>query len=229
MPEEPADSKPASPVRRLYDWVLSWADSPFALTALVVIALAESSFFPVPPDILLIPMAMGAPKRGPLFALWCSVASITGGVVGYAIGIGLMEAIGCGLVDFYHGQATFDWVATKFATYNFWAVFVAAVTPIPYKIFAITAGAVGADFGTFFLASMLGRPIRFFTVVMLIFWFGPSVRRFIDRYLNLLSVGFVVLLIAGFGLLSLRDRGHREEIVATDSPYARICTVVAEP
>jgi membrane protein YqaA with SNARE-associated domain len=212
-------------VRRLYDWVLEWASSRYALAALLIVAFTESSFFPVPPDVLLITMAMAAPARGFVLAAWCTVASVAGGVLGYYIGLALMDVIGCRLVSLYNGIAVFDWLAGEFTTYNFWAVFIAAVTPIPYKIFTITAGAVEADFGTFLLASALGRPVRFFAVAALIYWFGPPVKRFIDRYFNLLSVVFVVLLIGGFALVGLRGKGNAgaPSERAPGSHYVRIC------
>lgn len=215
----------SSLVRKLYDWVLHWSETRYALAALVLVAFTESSFFPVPPDVLLIAMAMAAPRRGFSYAAWCTVASVIGGMLGYLIGIAFMDVVGCRVVGFYHASATFDWVAIQFSTYNFWAVFIAAVTPIPYKIFTITAGAVGADFWTFLLASVLGRPVRFFAVATLIYYFGPPVRRFIDRYFNLLSVAFVVLLIGGFAVLqmAMENGTGATQAVASTSPFAKIC------
>lgn len=232
-PERPEEAPPtphpvvarAGVVRRLYDWVLHWASTRYAFAALLVVAFTESSFFPVPPDVLLIAMAMAAPARGFVLAAWCTLASVMGGMLGYGIGYGLMDVVGCRLVALYNGVAVFDWLAEEFTTYNFWAVFVAAVTPIPYKIFTITAGAVHADFATFLLASALGRPVRFFAVAALIYFFGPPVRRFIDRYFNLLSVVFVVLLIGGFALLGMRGNRHDGHVTgrAPSSHYVRIC------
>lgn len=212
-------------LRRLYDWVLHWATTPYALVALVAVAFAESSFFPVPPDVLLIAMAMAEPRRAFVYAAWCTAASVAGGVVGYGIGLGLMDLLGCRLVAFYNGIEIFDWLAVEFEKYNFWAVFTAAVTPIPYKVFTITAGAVGAHFPTFLLASVLGRPIRFVAVAGLIYRFGPSVRRFVERYFDWLSVAFVVLLVGGFTVLGIHagDRNPHREPGAAGSPYARLC------
>ena len=227
MLEASEDAKPASTgiLRRFYDWVLAWAETRYALAALVVISFAESSFFPIPPDVLLIAMAMAAPSRAFGYAAWCSVASVAGGVLGYVIGVGLMDVVGCRLIDVYHGQSTFDWLALRFEQYNFWAVFVAAVTPIPYKIFTIAAGAVGADFWTFLFASALGRPARFFAVAAAIYYFGPPVKRLIDKYFELLSIAFVVLLIGGFAAIRLVG-GERAVPTAETHPgsaYVRLC------
>ena len=213
-------------VRRLYDWVIHWAATPWAIPALALLSFSEASFFPIPPDVLLIAMAMAAPKRAFYFAAVCSVASVGGGMLGYYIGVALMGVVGCQVVSLYHGQSTFDWLATQFAQYDFWAVFVAAVTPIPYKIFTITAGAVGADLATFFFASALGRPVRFFAVAALIYFLGPPVKRIIDRYFNLLSVAFVVLLVLGFGAIKLVGGGSgagEPDPAGPASPYAEIC------
>lgn len=219
-------SEPAKPslVRRLYAWVLHWAGTKQAVPALGVLAFAEASFFPIPPDVLLMAMAFAKPRRSFLYAAVCSVFSVIGGLLGYYIGAALMDVVGCDLVALYKGQATFDWLAVQFTQYDFWAVFVAAVTPIPYKIFTITAGAVSADLGTFVAASSLGRPFRFFVVAAIIFFFGPPVRRFIERYFNIIMVAFVVLLIGGFaGMKLLGDNGHDEPSGAGPSPYAEIC------
>lgn len=228
MNDAAASEKAAPPgiLRRFYDWTLAWAETRYALVALLVVSFTESSFFPIPPDVLLIAMAMAAPARAFGYAAWCSVASVVGGIAGYGIGVGLMDVVGCRVIDVYHGQATFDWLALRFEQYNFWAVFIAAVTPIPYKIFTIAAGAVGADFWTFLLASALGRPTRFFAVAAAIYWFGPPVKRLIDRYFELLSIGFVVLLIGGFAVIRLFGGGGSVMPTAETHPgsaYVRLC------
>ncbi len=210
-------------VRRLYDWVLDWATHPSAVLALAALAFAEASFFPIPPDVLLLAMALATPRRGFYYAGVCTAASVLGGALGYAIGAGLMGAVGCPLVEAYGGEAVFDMLAARFAEYDFWAVFVAAVTPIPYKIFTITAGAVGADFGTFLLASVLGRPVRFVALATLVYFVGPPVKRFIDRYFNLLSILFVLLLVGGFGLVKWRKGPEAAAPPPSESAYARMC------
>lgn len=211
-------------IRRLYDWVLKWSGTRYAVPALALLAVAEASFFPIPPDVLLIAMAFALPRRSFFYAGVCSVASVLGGLGGYGIGRGLMDIVGCRLVGLYHGQATFDWLATKFTQYDFWAVFVAAVTPIPYKIFTITAGAIEMDLTTFVGASALGRPTRFFAVAALIFFFGPTVRRFLEKYFNLIATLFVVLLIGGFvGMGMLGEKDKEEKALAQGSPFEAIC------
>lgn len=215
------------PVRRLYDWVIHWAGTPMAVPALAILAIAEASFFPVPPDVLLIAMALARPRRGFYYATVATAASVVGGLGGYYIGIGLMSAVGCHLVSIYHGQAVFDHLATLFTHYGFWAVFTAAVTPLPYKIFTISAGAVHLSLGTFLAASILGRPVRFFLLAALIFFFGEPVKKFIDRYFNSLLVAFVVLLIGGFAVFRVfgggHGKGHAGGPKTTESAYARIC------
>ena len=188
----------ANPLRRLYDWVLHWAETPYGTPALLVLAFAESSFFPIPPDVLLIALAVSIPSRAFWYALLCVVGSICGAYLGYGIGYFGWEAIGRPLVEFYHGQETMDWVRLQYETYGFWGVFVAALTPIPYKVFTIASGVFGFDLGTFTLASILGRGLRFFAVGTLIYFFGPPVKDLIDRRFNLMAALFTVLLVGGF-------------------------------
>ncbi len=188
----------ANPLRRLYDWVLHWAETPYGTPALLILAFAESSFFPVPPDVLLIALAVSVPSRAFWYALLCAVGSICGAYLGYGIGYFGWEAIGRPLVEFYHGQETMDWVRLQYETYGFWGVFVAALTPIPYKVFTIASGVFGFDLGTFTLASILGRGLRFFAVGTLIYFFGPPIKALIDRRFNLMAALFTVLLVGGF-------------------------------
>ncbi len=192
-------------VRRLYDWVLSWADSPYGVLALAILAFAESSFFPIPPDVLLIGLAVGAPKRSLRFAAICSAASVLGGMLGYGIGHFVWQQT----QHFFFANVpgftpeVFARVQGLFAEYDFWIVFAAGFTPIPYKVFTISAGVFDISFPMFLLASAVGRSARFFLVAGLIYLFGPSIRRFIDRYFNLLAVAFFVLLVAGFGVIKM--------------------------
>lgn len=185
-------------VRRLYDWVLGWAETPYGSVALFVLAFAESSFFPVPPDVLLIALAISIPARAFRYAAICTLGSLAGGVIGYGLGHFAYESIGRPIVEFYHGEALMADIKARYDLYGFWGVLVAAVTPIPYKIFTISSGVFAFDFREFFLASVLGRSLRFFVVAALIYKFGAPIRDFIDRYFNKLSFAFVVLLIAGF-------------------------------
>jgi membrane protein YqaA with SNARE-associated domain len=185
-------------LRRLYDWVLSWAESPYGGLALGVIAFAESSFFPVPPDVLLIALAMGKPRRAWWFAGICSAGSVVGGGFGYLIGLKLYEAVGARVIEFYGLADKYDQVAALYGDYSGWAVAIAGFTPLPYKVFTIAAGAFQVPFGIFLLASLLSRSARFFLVAGLIWRFGPSIKPLIDRYFNVLAILFVVFLVGGF-------------------------------
>ncbi|OGG02144.1 MAG: cytochrome B [Candidatus Glassbacteria bacterium RIFCSPLOWO2_12_FULL_58_11] len=187
-------------LRRLYDWVLHWAETPYGGAALFVNAFAESSFFPIPPDALLIAMCIGQSKRSYRFAFWCSVASVLGGAAGYWIGFtawGVAGPLFFKYVPSFTPQA-FAHVGELYENYNFWVVFTAGFTPIPYKLITIGAGVFEINFGIFMVASVLSRSARFFLVAALIRKFGPVIKSFIDRYFNLLSVIFMVLLAGGF-------------------------------
>jgi membrane protein YqaA with SNARE-associated domain len=185
-------------IRKLYDWVLHWAETPYGTPALFILAFAESSFFPVPPDVLLLALCLSVPTRAFKFALICSVGSVVGGVLGYAIGYFGYEAIGKPVIDFYHGEAVMQKVQNLYDTYGFWGVLIAAITPIPYKVFTIASGFFKFEFISFVLASIVGRSFRFFLVATLIWKFGPSIKNFIDKYFNILMIVFTVLLVGGF-------------------------------
>lgn len=188
-------------IRKLYDWVLHWAETPYGSLALILLAFAESSFFPVPPDVLLIALAISIPRRSFFYAFECSVSSVVGGMLGYFIGVALMDAIGWKIIDFYDLRALFEQLFQTFNDYNFWAMLIAAITPIPYKVFTIAAGAANATFWVFLIASIIGRSFRFFAVGTLIYLFGERIKNFIDKYFNWLSIVFVILLIGGFLLV----------------------------
>jgi len=190
-------------LRRLYDWVLHWADTPYAAPALFLLAFSESSFCPVPPDVLLIALVMGARRRWFQYALLCTIASILGGLTGYGIGYWLMDTVGQRIIAFYHAQEYYRQVMEWYSRYDYWIVFIAALTPIPYKVFTIASGAFHMNIPGFMVISMLGRGMRFFLVAGLLFWFGPPIQRFIDRYFNLLSFLFVILLIGGFLVIKI--------------------------
>lgn len=189
------------PLRRLYDWVLSWAGHPYAPAALFLIAFAESSFFPIPPDVLLIALALGAPERGLRLALVTTAGSVLGGLGGYAIGHGLMASVGQAILDLYGLHEEFGRIRDWYLTYDVWAVGVAGFTPVPYKVFTIAAGAFDMDVWRFTAASAVSRGARFFLVAGLIYYYGAPIKRFIDRYFNALTVLFTVLLIGFFVLL----------------------------
>ncbi|KKK79118.1 hypothetical protein LCGC14_2836720 [marine sediment metagenome] len=186
------------PLRKLYDWVLRWAETPYATPALFVLALAESSFFPIPPDVLLMALALSIPARSFRFAMVCTLGSIIGGVIGYGIGYFGYEAIGKPIIDFYHGQDVMAAIERQYNEYGFLGVLIAAITPIPYKVFTISSGFFHFEFLSFLLASIVGRSFRFFLVAGLIWKFGPPIKAFIDKYFNILTIVFMVLLIGGF-------------------------------
>ncbi len=197
-PEAPEKSAAWRIHRRIYDWILHWADTPHGAIALFLLALAESSFFPIPPDVLLIALVLGARSRWLRLALICTAGSVVGGLIGYAIGLTAMDAIGMRLIRFYEAEVAYEKVRELYTRYDFWIVFVAAFTPIPYKVFTITSGAMEMDLLGFSVVSTLGRGLRFFMVAVLLYIFGPPMKRFIDRYFDVLSLAFVVLLVGGF-------------------------------
>ncbi len=188
-------------LRRWYDWVLHWAQTPHSLWALFLLAFAESSFFPIPPDVLLIALAVARPPRAFRFALVCSVGSVLGGCLGYAIGYGFMTGIGQRIVDLYGFADKMAYIGDLYRRYDAWAVGVAGFTPIPYKVFTIAAGIFKIDLPVFILASVVSRSARFFLVSALIYRFGPGIQSVIERYFDLLAVVFVILLILGFVLI----------------------------
>jgi len=194
-------AKPQQWIRRLYDWVLHWADTPYGTPALAILAFAESSFFPVPPDVLLIALDMGKPRRSFWYALVCSVFSVIGGMFGYLLGYAVWEAVHGFFFTYVFSEELFNQVRDVYDRWAFWAVFTAGFTPIPYKVFTIAGGVARISFPLFVLASVLSRSARFFLVSGLIYLFGPKIKTFIDRYFNILVVVFTILLIGGFVVL----------------------------
>ncbi len=202
-PAVAAQSAKPNLIKRLYAWVLHWADTPHGLAALILLAFVESSFFPIPPDVLLIALCLGAPKRSFKFALWCSIGSVAGGALGYWIGYAA-EPLGRWLIfDVLHYGAAWGKVAALYGENAFLAILTAAFTPIPYKVFTIAAGVFHEQVSLWTLlgASVLGRTGRFVLVAGAIYFFGPPVKRLLDRYLELFTVIFMVLLIGGFVLV----------------------------
>jgi membrane protein YqaA with SNARE-associated domain len=188
-------------LRRLYQWVLSWAAHPYGTYALFILAFAESSFFPIPPDVLLIALALGKPQAAYRFAFVCSIGSVLGGIGGYLIGWQLMQTVGHPIIEFYHAQNQFVEVQRTFLRYGGWAVAIAGFTPIPYKVFTLASGAAQLSFSTFVFASLVSRSARFFLVSGLIYYFGPAIHAFIDKYFNILTIVFTVLVLLGFIVL----------------------------
>ena len=193
--------------RRLYNWVVHFADTPHGERALFLLSFAESSFFPVPPDVLLAPLTLGAPKKWFRFALSCSIASVLGGILGYFIGMFMWDQIGAWVFAHLGGigftEDNFTTFQDGYNKYGFWIVFTCGFTPLPYKVCTITAGVAGIFFPGFLIASALSRSARFFLVAGLFGWKGEAIRPFIEKYFNWLSLAFVLLLIGGFAALKL--------------------------
>jgi membrane protein YqaA with SNARE-associated domain len=200
-------------LRRLYNWTIHWAATPYAVAALFLLAFAEASFFPIPPDVLLIAMALGAPKHSLRYAAVCTAGSILGGCLGYYIGASLFETVGKPILEIYGYEEQFAELSAGFAAHGFGFIFIAALTPIPYKVFTIAAGVCHADvsLGVLLLASITGRGLRFFAQGILFRTCGAPIKRFIDRYFNLLSIAFVILLVLGFACVKLLLGGGEDE------------------
>ncbi len=185
-------------LKKLYDWVISWGHTKYGTPALCSLAFAESSFFPVPPDVLLICLGISKPKKAFWYAFLCTLFSVIGGLLGYLIGFAFYAAIGKPLIAFLGYQAEFEVVGKLFQDNAFWAILTAALTPIPYKVFTIAAGFWKITLPAFIIGSIVGRGIRFFAISALLFFFGARVKVFIDKYFNLLSFLALILLVGGF-------------------------------
>ena len=190
-------------VRQIYDRSLLWVQSPSGIWALFFLAVAESSFFPIPPDVFLMVMCIAVPRKSFRYAAVCAAGSVIGGAIGYGLGLGFMDTIGVKILDWYGLQNKYEVVQNLYQQYDALAVGAAGFTPLPYKLFTITAGAFKINFVTFILVSLLSRSARFFLVAGFIYKFGAPVRHFIERYFNLLSILFFILLIGGFLVIKL--------------------------
>lgn len=190
-------------LRRAYDWVLHWAETPYGMPALFLLAFIESSLFPIPPDVLLIALCIAAPSRAFRFALVASLGSVLGGVAGYGLGMAFWELLNPFFYQYVPGFSpeSFARVQLLFLTYDFWAVFTAGFTPIPYKLITIGAGVFQIQFGMFVFASLVSRSLRFFLVAWMLKRYGAAMRILIEKYFNLLSIIFVLLLLGGFLIL----------------------------
>jgi membrane protein YqaA with SNARE-associated domain len=185
-------------LRRLYDRVLLLAASPLAPFWLAAIAFAESSFFPVPPDLLLVPMALARPERAFRYAAICTVASVVGGMLGYLIGYALFDVLAQPLLHFYHYEDAFAAFQARFREYGVTIILVKGLTPIPYKIVTIASGAARMDFALFVAASVVTRGARFFLIALLLRLFGERVRGFIEERLPLVLGVTAVFIVLGF-------------------------------
>jgi membrane protein YqaA with SNARE-associated domain len=185
-------------LRKLYDWTMGIAAHPQARWGLAGVSFAESSFFPIPPDIILIPMVLAERRKWISFALICTIASVVGGIAGYAIGAFLFEQIARPILEFYGYAGKFDTFAARYNEWGAWIVLIAGLTPFPYKVITIASGATGLAFPVFMLTSIVARGLRFFIVAGLLYRFGPPIREFIEARLGILFTIFVVVLLGGF-------------------------------
>ncbi|HBQ36717.1 MAG TPA: cytochrome B [Rhodobacteraceae bacterium] len=188
-------------IRRLYNWTLSLADSPNALWALAVVAFLESSVFPIPPDILMIPMILARPSRAFLIAGVALLASVLGGLLGYYIGAGLFDVVGQPILDFYGKADAAAQFNERFNEWGVWAVLIAGLTPFPFKVITIMSGWTGLSLWVFIFSSIFARALRFFIVAALLWKFGAQIRDFIERRLGLMFGLFLILLFGGFYLV----------------------------
>ena len=203
-------------IKRLYNWILSWSESRWGWLALFTIALFEASFFPLPPDILLIALCLGATKRSFRFATICLVGSVLGAALGYMIGYflwttpsGEATALANLFYEYIFSVDSFNNVGALYDRFNFWIVFTAGFTPLPFKLFTIAGGMFHINFLMFIIASMVSRGMRFFLIAWLIWKFGAPIKSFIDKYFNLLATLFTIMLI-GFTLLAFWIFGNGE-------------------
>jgi len=187
-------------LRRLYDWTMRLAASPRAVPALVGVSFAESSFFPIPPDVLLVPMALAKPERARYYAFVCTIASVLGGLLGYAIGALLYDTVGLWLIEAYGYGDRMEEFRAAYAEWGAWIILIKGLTPIPFKLVTIASGFAGYDLFWFVVLSFVTRGFRFFLVAELLRHFGEPVREFIERRLSLVTTAVVVVILAGFAI-----------------------------
>ncbi len=197
------EQKKMSLLQRLYNRCMEWIQTPAGIWVLFFIAVAESSFFPIPPDVFLIALCIAVPTKSFKYAAVCAVGSVLGGALGYGLGLAFMDTLGMRILDLYGLAEKYIVVQDLYQKYDALAVAAAGFTPLPYKLFTITAGAFKINFLTFMLVSLLARSARFFLVAALIYKFGAPVQYFINKYFNILSVVFLVLLVGGFVLVKM--------------------------
>ena len=188
--------EPRSLLRRLYDWCVDAAHKPHAMWIMGGVAFAESSFFPVPPDVMLIPMALAYPRRAYVMAAWCTVASVLGGMLGYAIGALLYDSVGAWLIHLYGYGDKVETFRQAYAAWGAWIILLKGLTPIPYKIVTITSGFAGYNFGLFVVFSIVARATRFFFLAFLLHRYGERARHIIEKRLGLwVFLGAAVVVI----------------------------------
>jgi membrane protein YqaA with SNARE-associated domain len=202
-PEQVESQPKPNIIRRLYNWVLGWADTPYGLPALFVLSFTESSFFPIPPDVLLIALALSAPTKAFRYAMWCTIASVLGGMFGYLIGFALWSSVEPMLIPAIFSEELFAKATTMYDEWGVPIVFTAAFSPIPYKVFTVAGGVAQINFLAFVLTSIVGRGARFYLVAWLIKRYGNVAKDFIDRHFNLVTLAFTVLLVGAFVLLKV--------------------------
>ncbi|MDP6587862.1 MAG: YqaA family protein [Alphaproteobacteria bacterium] len=190
-------------LRKLYDWVMALAGRRHAIWGLAAVSFAESSFFPIPPDVLLIPMVLAERRRAWRIAAVCTLASALGGLLGYAIGLWLFEAVGQPLLEFYGSEDKFSQFQGYYNEWGAWIVGAGGFTPLPYKVITIASGVTKLDIGIFILASVVSRGLRFYIEAALLWRFGEPVRQFIERHLGKLTLLFFILLVGAFVLVKL--------------------------
>lgn len=184
--------------KKLYDWTLSLSASPRAPQALAVVSFAESSFFPIPPDVMLVPMTMAKPERAWNYALICTIASVLGGIAGYAIGALLYDTLGGWLIKLYGYGDKMDAFRALYQQHGHWIILIKGFTPIPFKLITIASGLAGYDFLMFVLLSAITRAARFFFVAGIMNRFGAPLRRFIEENLTLVGIVSILAIIGGF-------------------------------
>jgi membrane protein YqaA with SNARE-associated domain len=185
-------------LRRIYNWCIAAADKPYALWLLAAISFAESSFFPVPPDIMLVPMALAKPQRAWVYAGVCTIASVAGGVLGYAIGSLLYDSVGQWLIHLYGYGDKVEAFRASYAQYGAWIILLKGLTPIPFKIVTITSGFAGYNLWLFILFSIITRGGRFYFEAIILHRYGATIRHHIEKHLGFWVLAALVVLVAGF-------------------------------
>jgi membrane protein YqaA with SNARE-associated domain len=190
-------------LKTLYDRTLHLSSHPKSVWFLGLVSFIESSFFPIPPDVMLAPMILANRQKTWFYATICTITSILGGLFGYFIGYAFFQSIGVALIEFYGHQEGFTLFQDSYNEHGAWIVFAGGITPLPYKIITITSGAVGMNVLVFLIASLLSRGLRFFIIAGLLWFFGPTIKKQLDRHLTIITILFFILLLAGFYMIKI--------------------------